>query len=41
MTNYKQIFKDLVFDRMFDNGTTFEEEKAELIMEFQQTFEDS
>ena len=39
--NYKQLFKDLVYDRMFNSGASFDEEKAELIMEFQQTFEDS
>ena len=39
--SYKQIFKNMVFERCFNNGTSFDEEKAELIMEFQQIFEES
>ena len=37
----KQIFKNMVFKRCFDNGTSFDEEKEELIMFFQQIFEES
>lgn len=41
MNYYKKIFKDMIIDRVFDNGSDFETEKQELIFELQQTFEDS